>query len=97
VSEIDERHVGDETAGFTDVMSDGPFPSWRHTHRFFADDGGTIVYDRVEYELPGGPLGRAVSPFGVVGFEPMFRFRHRRTKMLLEAASDRPGSGRAGG
>jgi hypothetical protein len=38
----------------------------------------------VEYELPGGALGRAVSPLGWVGFEPMFRGRHKKTKELLE-------------
>lgn len=84
VSEIVERQVDEAVAGFTDVMNEGPFPHWRHTHRFFADGGDTIVYDRVEYELPGGPIGRAFGPCGVVGFEPMFRYRHRRTRELLE-------------
>lgn len=84
VSEIVDREVGDEVAGFTDVMVDGPFPHWKHAHRFVADGDGTICYDRVEYELPGGPIGRALAPLGFVGFEPMFRFRHRRTKELLE-------------
>jgi ligand-binding SRPBCC domain-containing protein len=77
----------DESAGsavFRDDMVDGPFDEWVHTHRFFADGGETIVEDSVEYELPFGPLGRALGPFAVVGFEPMFRYRHRRTKELLE-------------
>lgn len=87
VSDIVDRHAGEEAAGFIDVMRDGPFPHWRHRHRFFADDGATIVYDRVEYELPGGPLGRTLGPLGVVGFEPMFRYRHRRTRELLEGTS----------
>jgi ligand-binding SRPBCC domain-containing protein len=69
---------------FHDVMEGGPFPTWEHTHRFFADGEGTIVSDRVEYELPGGALGRVVSPLGWVGFEPMFRGRHKKTKELLE-------------
>lgn len=85
VSEIVERRTGDDVAGFTDVMVDGPFPEWTHTHRFVEDGDGTIVYDRVEYELPGGPAGRALAPLGFVGFEPMFRYRHRRTRALLEA------------
>lgn len=89
VSEIVDRQVGDQVAGFTDVMNDGPFPHWRHTHRFFADGEDTIVYDRVEYRLPGGPLGRAIGPFGVVGFEPMFAYRHRRTRKLLDGRSSR--------
>lgn len=86
VSDIVAREEGDHEAMFRDVMREGPFPFWEHTHRFRADGpDATIVEDHVEYELPGGPLGRAVGPLGVVGFEPMFRFRHRETKRLLEA------------
>jgi ligand-binding SRPBCC domain-containing protein len=83
-SVITERAEWDGAAMFHDVMEEGPFPTWEHTHRFFADGEATIVSDRVEYELPGGPLGRAVTPLGWVGFEPMFRGRHRKTKQLLE-------------
>ena len=79
-----ERSESDGAALFRDEMVAGPFPHWVHTHRFFADGPETVVEDRVEYELPGGPLGAAASPLGVVGLEPMFRHRHRRTKELLE-------------
>jgi ligand-binding SRPBCC domain-containing protein len=86
VSDIVAREEGDGEAMFRDVMREGPFPHWEHTHRFLADGpDATIVEDSVEYELPGGPLGRAVGPLGIVGFEPMFRYRHRTTKKLLEA------------
>jgi ligand-binding SRPBCC domain-containing protein len=77
-----EREAG--TATFRDEMRGGPFEKWVHTHRFVADGEETIVDDEVEYELPGGGLGRAASPLAVVGFEPMFRARHRATKELLE-------------
>jgi len=66
------------------VMRDGPFEHWAHTHRFVADGEETVLTDSVEYELPLGALGRALGPLAVVGFEPMFRYRHRRTKALLE-------------
>lgn len=84
ISEIVEREEGDGHALFRDVMHDGPFPRWEHTHRFSARDGGTEVTDHVEYDLPCGPFGRALGPVGVVGFEPVFWRRHRRTKELLE-------------
>ncbi|WP_424003567.1 SRPBCC family protein [Haloarcula salina] len=85
VSDIVERREEDGEAMFRDEMREGPFPHWVHTHTFRADgDDATIVHDRVEYELPGGPLGRAVGPLGLLGFEPMFRYRHRKTKELLE-------------
>lgn len=83
-SVITEREEGDEKAYFRDVMEDGPFPRWEHTHRFFEDDGETLVSDRVEYELPFGEVGEFLAEFGELGFEPMFRARHRKTKRLLE-------------
>ncbi len=83
-TEIVERERDDDAAYFVDEMNGGPFPYWRHAHRFFGVDGETIIVDEVTYALPGGPVGDAVSPLAVVGFEPMFRDRHRRTKQLLE-------------
>ncbi|WP_135820092.1 SRPBCC family protein [Halostella litorea] len=83
-SVITEREEGEGTATFRDAMEDGPFDRWVHTHRFFADGDETVVRDRVEYELPGGRLGEAAGPLAYVGFEPMFRYRHRETKRLLE-------------
>lgn len=93
-SEIVERQRTDEQAIFRDRMVDGPFATWEHTHRFVADPTGsahdsddaettTTVIDHVEYALPGGPLGRIADPFARLGFEPMFRHRHRRTRELL--------------
>ncbi|WEL21062.1 SRPBCC family protein [Halorhabdus sp. BNX81] len=81
-----ERTGGDgrETGYFVDEMSGGPFAHWRHTHRFEAVEGGTRITDHVEYRLAGGALGRLASPLAVVGFAPMFRYRHRQTKQLLE-------------
>ncbi|MWG36413.1 SRPBCC family protein [Halomarina oriensis] len=81
VSVIVEREEGDGVAYFVDEMEDGPFPHWRHTHRFYADGEETVVEDEVEYELP---VVGTVGPLGDVGFEPMFRYRHRRTRELLE-------------
>ncbi|WP_255149978.1 SRPBCC family protein [Halorarius halobius] len=87
-SVITEREESDEKAHFVDVMEDGPFPHWEHTHRFYsgddADTGETLVSDRVEFELPFGALGEQAAQFADLGFEPMFRSRHRRTKQLLE-------------
>ncbi|WP_273837726.1 SRPBCC family protein [Halococcus sp. PRR34] len=81
---IIERDREDGAGLFRDEMIGGPFRRWVHTHSFYADGGGTYVRDRVEYQLPLGDLGRLAGPFAVVGFEPMFRYRHRETKKLLE-------------
>ncbi|KAB1188270.1 MULTISPECIES: SRPBCC family protein [Haloferax] len=84
VSRILGRNKDERTAWFRDDMAGGPFREWVHTHRFVADGDETIIDDRVEYELPFGPLGQLAGVFGGVGFEPMFRERHRRTKAALE-------------
>ena len=83
-SVIVDRQEGDGDAMFRDQMDGGPFREWEHTHSFFADGDGTLVRDRVEYELPLGRLGRQLGPLAYVGLEPMFCYRHRQTKELLE-------------
>jgi len=42
---------------FVDVQLEGPYRFWRHTHEFVETEGGTLVRDRVEYEVPLGGLG----------------------------------------
>lgn len=81
------------TAHFQDVMEGGPMAAWRHTHRFRAVDGGTLLTDHVEYRLPGGRVGGVASPAAVLGFEPAFRYRHRRTRQLLEGEAGPGGDG----
>lgn len=80
ISHIREREKSPGSAYFVDEMSDGPFKSWRHTHRFYRDGTETILVDEVEYELPFGGVGTILGPIAVIGFEPMFRYRHRRTR-----------------
>lgn len=84
LSTIVEREEWDGAAYFADEMEEGPFPYWRHTHSFEEDGDGTIVGDHVEYQLPLGPVGSVAGVFGDVGFEPMFRYRHRKTRERFE-------------
>lgn len=81
VSVILDREEGDGSAYFRDEMREGPFPFWQHTHSFYADGDETVIEDSVEYELP--VVGTA-GPLGDLGFEPMFRYRHRKTRELFE-------------
>ncbi len=83
-SEIVARDRTDGSGYFRDEMVHGPFDHWQHTHSFFADGDETIVRDHVAYELPFGALGALAEPFSGIGFELMFRDRHRRTSQALE-------------
>jgi ligand-binding SRPBCC domain-containing protein len=72
---------------FVDVQLAGPYRRWRHLHRFFDAPGGTLVSDRVEYELPFGPLGDAVHALLVERtLDRIFEFRRRRVERLLPPA-----------
>lgn len=81
VSAITAREEGEASAFFRDEMRQGPLREWRHTHRFDAVDGGTLLRDRVEFETPFGQAVDAAAKLGVAAF---FAYRHRRTKRLLE-------------
>jgi len=90
VSRIVEREEREGAAHFSDEMVEGPFREWLHTHTFFADGDATILRDEVGYRLPLGAAGDAVGPLAKVGFAPMFRFRHRRTRELLDGRTTLP-------
>jgi ligand-binding SRPBCC domain-containing protein len=42
---------------FVDVQLRGPYKLWHHTHEFREVEGGTLMTDRVRYQLYLGPLG----------------------------------------
>ena len=81
VSHITEREEGEDRAYFVDVMEAGPFPEWEHTHLFYADGDETLIRDRVEYRAPVGGVGDDLAR---VGLAPMFWYRHRRTRDILD-------------
>ncbi|MCK6459109.1 MAG: TIGR01777 family oxidoreductase [Planctomycetes bacterium] len=66
---------------FRDVQIEGPFARWEHVHRFRGDgNGASILEDRIEYELPGGWLGRALGERMVRRrLERVFAYRHATT------------------
>ncbi len=85
ISRITDRREGDGYCMFRDDMLGGPFALWIHTHEMYGDGDETVLIDTVEYELPS--VVDRLNPIAVVGFEPMFRYRHRKTKKLLEEPS----------
>ena len=42
---------------FVDAQIRGPYKLWHHTHTFEPHPEGTLVRDRVRYEMPLGPAG----------------------------------------
>jgi uncharacterized protein YbjT (DUF2867 family)/ligand-binding SRPBCC domain-containing protein len=70
---------------FSDVQARGPYRSWDHRHSFEAVDGGTLVRDEVEYELPLGPLGGVAHRLAVRSqLAELFRFRARTIAAIFE-------------
>lgn len=80
---------------FVDVQLRGPYRSWHHTHAFEEHRDGTLIRDRVVYELPLGPLGELARALFVRGdLERIFEFRHAAVRGLL--ASGRTPAGSSG-
>ncbi|MGE0443181.1 MAG: TIGR01777 family oxidoreductase [Gemmatimonadales bacterium] len=81
-------------AGFVDVQERGPFARWRHTHRFEdLGPGRCALIDRIDADLPGGPLGELGDPFLRRRLRRTLRYRHAVTAgdlALHAAAADRP-------
>jgi ligand-binding SRPBCC domain-containing protein len=70
---------------FEDKQIQGPMAKWVHRHEFAAEGSKTRLTDRVEYELPGGPLVNALFGWTVkLGLGNMFAHRHSVTRKLCE-------------
>ncbi len=82
-TEYDPPHL------FADRQVSGPFARWYHRHRFLDDgQGGTLLRDEVEYEIPGGWIGRTLGGgFIARKLERMFEYRHLVTKQRIESSS----------
>lgn len=68
---------------FCDTQVRGPFHFWHHCHKVSAANGGTLLRDEVEFELPLEPLSRVALPLVRWQMAAVFRFRQERTVELL--------------
>jgi ligand-binding SRPBCC domain-containing protein len=69
---------------FADEMLRGPYKSWYHMHRFRAVSDGVEMYDRVDYELPFGPLGRLAHLLIVrIQLQAIFDYREKRIRKIF--------------
>ncbi|WP_263818371.1 TIGR01777 family oxidoreductase [Salinibacter sp.] len=83
---VAEHHDVEPGRQFCDRQVQGPFPHWEHTHRFEPaadDDARATLTDRVEYEPPGGALGRQAAPWLEAELRRQFAYRHRITRRDL--------------
>jgi len=83
----------DPPNSFADEQIKGPYKRWFHTHTFAPDgDGGTLMTDSVEFELPLEPLSRVARPLVEWQLRRIFAYRDRalRTALGLAPSSTRP-------
>ncbi|MBU2644690.1 SRPBCC family protein [bacterium] len=71
---------------FIDSQIKGPYRSWIHTHRFSETDRGTLMEDRVEYQLPVSPLGELVSTLVKRQVKRIFDYRQATILQILGQA-----------
>jgi uncharacterized protein YbjT (DUF2867 family)/ligand-binding SRPBCC domain-containing protein len=78
---------------FRDSQEKGPYKSWVHEHRFSRVDGGVRLDDRIEYEMPFGPLGTIGHRMLVrAQLQSLFDFRANAIDSIFEPAGDRAGA-----
>lgn len=74
VTRIDEVEAPNR---FVDTQLKGPYKRWWHQHTFQVVPGGVLMTDRVEYELPFGPMGElAHRTFVRQRLKAIFDFRN---------------------
>lgn len=74
----------DPPATFVDEARRSPYSFWRHRHTFRQTAEGTVVGDRVEYDLPLGVLGRMAHGIAVSAqLRKIFEYRQRAIAELL--------------
>lgn len=69
---------------FVDTQLKGPYKRWWHLHTLEPVEGGVLMRDRVEYELPLGPLGDLVHDLFVrKRLKHIFDYRYRTLEAMF--------------
>ncbi len=75
---------------FIDEMQRGAFARWRHTHRFTTLNGGTSMFDEVDYASPLGLLGNIADALFLKNYMTRFLIHHNAGfKRMAEAKVER--------
>ena len=75
-------------AGFVDEQVRGPYRLWRHAHRFYDSEEGTVIEDTIYYRLPFGPFGDLFHPLVRLQLERIFRYRQTAVRAVLVGGVD---------
>jgi uncharacterized protein len=69
-----------ENRQFRDVLLEGPFAEWVHTHGFrAAGPNASVLDDHIQYTLPLGPLGDVGQGYAQRTLARVFAYRHALT------------------
>jgi hypothetical protein len=71
-------------ARFVDIQITGPYRRWHHVHEFKEVPGGTLIVDRVDYEMPLGSLGHIAHWLSVRwSLKQVFDYRETKIRELF--------------
>jgi ligand-binding SRPBCC domain-containing protein len=69
---------------FADDQLKGPYRKWHHVHGFYPVPGGTLLTDRVTYQVPFSLLGKLLlSRWILRDIRTIFSFRKKKIRELL--------------
>ena len=85
---VSEITAFEEGTLIVEEQRQGPFRSWKHTQRFAPSvEGGVCITDVIEYEPPGGVLGRLATVETIrQELERALAYRRERLAELLGGA-----------
>jgi ligand-binding SRPBCC domain-containing protein len=66
---------------FVDEQRSGPYRRWTHEHQFLEHDGGTKVWDTVQYSVVGGLLVNRL--FVATDLDRIFEFRRQKVAEIF--------------
>lgn len=83
-----EISVWEPAHRFVDRQIRGPYSFWNHEHRFEEQDGGTLCFDEVRYDVFGGRLINGM--FVQWNLRRVFEYRHKKLLELFGTSQLRP-------
>jgi ligand-binding SRPBCC domain-containing protein len=69
---------------FTDRQVKGPYKVWEHTHTFIASNGGVLMKDEINYQLPFAIIGKVAHRLFIRNkIENIFSFRKNKLNKIF--------------